>query len=160
MEEQKELIKELKKEFEKTKKELGFKAEYDEIESCFYLEDSILDQGYISTRFSRQLCGRIISGITSWINTFHELIVPNAQNLISVNESKLFSKDERNDMFVYIKKIMALARMHNLIEISKDKKLEAEFIDECVRFWKEDFEPEMEKILKRINNGWRKENTA
>ena len=51
---------------------------------------------------------------------------------------------------------MTLVSTNSIIGLTKDKKLEAKFIDNAIKFWKEPFLPELTKIMKKINYGWRK----
>jgi len=56
----KDLLKELRKQFNLTKKRLGFKASFEEINKISYIEDMVLSQGFVSNQFSRQMINRMV----------------------------------------------------------------------------------------------------
>ena len=51
-------------------------------------------------------------------------------------------------------KAMALVSTNTLIGLTKDKKAEAKFIDDSVKFWNNDFGLKVEKIMAKVNNEW------
>jgi len=151
----KELLEELEEKFKIIKEELGFKSGLEEINSIFFIKDAILNAGFVSESFSRQLCSRIVETYVSWNNYLHSLIVPNPGYLLNMNESKMFDEEERRKIMKLVGESMALISMNQTIGLTKDKKEEGEFIDNAVRFWKKTFKPELIKITKKINSGWK-----
>jgi len=150
------LLKELKEEFEKSRKELNFKVSYNEIEREFKIEDAILSMGFVSTNFSRQLCSRILENYMGWHNYLNGLLIPSTGYFSNQIESKLFSsKEDKEIMWNLIKKIMIFSSEHSLIDLNKDKKRESKFIDETFSYWVKKFNPEIIKILSKVNSEWK-----
>lgn len=152
-----ELLIELKEKFEETKKELGFKSKFKEINEIFYIEDAVLQMGFVSESFSRQLCRRIVETYNSWLNYLHGLVMPTPGNIFMTMQNKMLSSDDRNKVSEMIKKATAFNSTNNLIGLKKDKKMEASFIDDSVKLWKEYFKPELIKITEKVNKGWKED---
>ena len=51
----KEILEEMKEAFDKSKKELGFKASFDDLEEAFSIKDGVLQHGFVGEKFSRQI---------------------------------------------------------------------------------------------------------
>jgi len=157
MVDKKELLKELRKNFDDAKKELNFIPTYEEIEEAFRIEDAILSSEFVSQIFSRQLCARILDNFMGWHSYLNGLLVPNQGYLASQTEANLFSsKEDREMIWGLIKKSMAFSSEHSLIGFTKDKERETIFIDETFLYWKEVFSPNLIKILSKANDGWKK----
>lgn len=155
--EKKHLIKEMKEEFEKIQKELGFKTTFEELDSAFKLQDSICSTEFVSQTFSRQLCSRILDNYMHWYSYLNGLLMPPQGHLASQTEANLFGeRKEKELIWDLIKKIMIFSSEHSLIGFTKDKVLEAKFIDESFAYWKTVFSPELIRILEKVNEGWQK----
>jgi len=152
--EKEELIRQVKEKFEEAKKELDFKSEFKEIDEMFFVTDHILSEKFASNNFSRQMCSRIRDTLNVWANYLHSLLMPNPQYLINITEARLFDEKERKEIQNLIKGVLALTSSNTLAGLTKDAKLEREFIDGAVEFWKEKFKPGIVKIMKKVNKGW------
>ena len=152
--EKEELIRQTKEEFEEVKRELGFKADFKEVDDIFFIVDYVLSEGFVSDYFSRQMCARIRDTFNVWVNYLHSLLMPNPQYLINITEANLFDEKERKEIQDLIKGALALSSSNALAGLTKDAKLEREFIDGSTEFWKEKFKPGVLKIMKKVNNGW------
>ena len=151
----KELLDELKETFQKTKKDIGFNSDFEEINNIFYLEPYILREGFVSPRFSTQLRSKIIEVYNSWLNYLHSLIMPNQTSMISMMESKTLDDKERKNVGELIKRVMIIISKNSLINLKGNKKEEAEFIDYCVNFWVKEFNPSLILIMEKIDKEWR-----
>ena len=87
----KELIKEIEREFEKTKEELGFNASLEDLEEAFRIYDGVVSSEFVSTNFSRQICSRILDNFMGWHNYLNGILMPNAGFLASQTEANLFN---------------------------------------------------------------------
>ena len=152
----KELLKELEEKFKVMKRELGFKVSLEEVDSIFFIKDAVLSTGFVSEVLSRQLCSRIVDTYVNWNNYLHSLIIPNPNNMLNINESKMFNEEEKKKITKLMTEIMALVSTNTLIGLTKDKSGEARFIDDSIDFWKKTFSPELIKIIKKINDEWSK----
>lgn len=150
-----DLIKELHEEFGKLKKSSNLKSSFEDINNIFFIEDAVLMSGFVSPGLSRQICSRIAETYNSWTGFLHELIFPNPHNMINMTESKLFSKEERDEMFALIQKVSELIDVNQLAGLSKDKALEAEFIDGAVTLWNSQFKEKLIVLIKKTREGWK-----
>lgn len=158
MSEREEIILELKKEFEKTKKELGLNLSFEELEETFALKDAALSLGFVSYDYSRQLCSRIIDYFRSWHDYLNNLLIPSSSYYASQTESKLFkSEKDRKEIWELINIIMALTSSYYLIGLSNDKVIQKEFIENGFKSWNDSFKPSLVKLFKKINSAWKKE---
>ncbi len=156
MKNKEELLRELEDKFNITKKELKFKLSFEEIDSIFFIRDAVLSAGFVSENFSRQLCWRIFETYNNWNNYLHSLIIPNPQNMLNINESKMFNEAEKKEITQLIVGSMALMSANALVGLTKDRTKESKFINESVEFWRKTFNPQLIKVMEKINEGWNK----
>ena len=149
-----ELIKQFEREFEKIKKDLGFKSSLEELDKVFFLRDFILKENYVATKLSRMVCGRIVDTYYSWANYLQGLLMPNPGHMLSMTESQVFDENEKEEIFNLCSKVMALVSRNSLVGITRDKNEEAKFIDESLEFWNKTFSSELERIMKRVKDFW------
>ncbi len=149
-----ELMKEFEQEFEKIKKELGFKPTLEELDKIFFLKDFISKEGYVSNRLSRQMAGRMVDLFGTWYNYLHTLVMPNPASLLNMTENEAFSDDEKQGILVLMAKCMAQVSKNTMNGLTKDKKDEAEFIDSSFEFWKKELNPKLREIIKKVKSNW------
>ena len=154
--EQKELLDFFEKEFLKIKADLGFKAGLDEIDKIFFVKVMILKEGFVSEMLSRQICNRITETLMQWNSYVYNLIFPNPGDMILGSESKAISQEDKNELWKLMRKSMELVSRNSIIGLSKDKKIEAKFIDDSLDFWNMKFNPKVIEIVKKINSEWGK----
>jgi hypothetical protein len=153
-----ELKEEFKNKFEDLKKELKFVASYNELNEVFYLMDYITERGYVSDQLSRQVCSRIAETFSRWNEFLHRQLVPSAGNIVSSEESKLFTDLERDKMREIFNEGMEFLVRHTLIGLAKDKKEEAKFIDDALKFWNTKLKPEAIYVETKIKEMWGQKN--
>lgn len=153
-----DLLKELKKEFEKAKEEIGFDPTFEELDREFFLQDNVMSSRFISSEYSRQLCGRIVDAFNTWFNYFHDILMPNPGNMFMSTEAKIFNtKEDKEKIWSLIKKGRELTSLNVLVGLKRDKESEKKFIDESYIFWVNKFQPTLTEIMERVNSAWRKE---
>ncbi|MBT5023248.1 hypothetical protein HOK51_09025 [Candidatus Woesearchaeota archaeon] len=153
----KELMEDFETEFEKIKQELGFKATLKELESVFFLRDFIHATKFVSSSLSRQVCGRICETFKGWSGYLHGIVMPVPHSMYSVTENNMFDDDNKKEIMLIMKKIMEFTSRSALIGLTKDKKAEAEFIDETFKFWNDELNVLLEKTMSKVNQGWKKQ---
>jgi hypothetical protein len=67
----------------------------------------------------------------------------------------MLSEEDKNEIMHIIDKTAALISKNTYIGLTKDRKKEKEFIDESVRYWKEEFSTKVAKIIGKLNTGWK-----
>lgn len=149
-----ELLKELREKFDSLQKELKFKSSFDEINSIFFIEDHALQIGFVSENYSRQLCSRIVDNFGGWAGYVHGFLMPH--NPTSMMESKILDEKDKKELNDIFKNLMAFSSKNSEIGITKDKVEERKFIDDAVSFWNKSFKGTMIRILKKINEAWKK----
>jgi hypothetical protein len=153
-----ELIKELRKKFDETKKHLRFKATYSEINDLCFIEDMVLSSGYVSNQFSRQLITRMIETFYSWINEIYMWVYPNHMDMIHINENRKLSQEDKKEILAIIDRIMYFLRKNKRIAFAGNSvKEEGEIIDEMMEFNKKQFTPMMFKFNKKFEELWKEE---
>src|SRR3989344_1269540 len=152
----KEILDELKKQFDLTKEKLKFKSSFEEVNEIAFLEDMVLSQGYVSNQLSRQMVNRMTDTFYGWVGVIHSWVFPPQMDLIYSNESKNLTKEERKELYSMIDKIMYLVRKNKRIAFENSSE-ESKFIDEVIDFDKKIFSPFMSKYLKRFEEFWKNE---
>ena len=155
--EKKELLGELVKQFDRAKKELGFKASFEDLDNAFFITDSVLSAGFVSETYSRQLCARIVDNFMNWNHYLNSLLMPNPSFLVNAIEAKLFNTEEnRKKIWELVKGSMKMTSTNYLLGLTKDKKKEAAFIDEAVKYWNSSFKQGLTEIVGKISEEWGK----
>ena len=150
-----ELLKELQKQFEKTKKDLGFKADLEEFDKHFFIKDLILEKGFVSENFSNQLRIRIIDVLIFWDNYLHSLVMPNPQNLFNLNESKAFNESDKKEIMKMMSRVAHIVARNGLVRLTRDKDEERKIIDDALKFWNEIYQPFFVRIMRKIEEHWK-----
>ncbi len=151
-----ELMNEVREKFDLMKKELGFKTSFEDLDGIFFISDSVLNNGFASNAFSRQVCSRIVETYMGWNNYLHNLVMPAPGYMIQMQEHKMLGDDEKREIWKLIGEAMALVSRNTLIGLNKDKKAEAGFIDDAAAFWKTSFRPRLERLVGKVVDGWGK----
>jgi len=151
----KDILEEIERKFDESKKRIGFKSTLDEIDEAFFVRDFIIKEGFVSENFSRQMCSRMFETLSSWSNYLHSLVLPNPHNIMNANESKIFNEEEKKRFMKLMGKSMAITSTNILAGLSKNEKTEAEFIDGAVEFWNKTLSPELIKTMDKINQKWK-----
>ena len=152
----KELLQELDEAFEKLKKD-GLSVSREDIEKYFYLSDAVLSAGFVAMNLERQISSRIMEYYNNWHNYLNNLLSPNPSFMAGQTEFKLFSSEEdRKEIWRLIEVSMAFSSQNSLNGLNNDKKLSINFIEESTKVWREDFSQFLDKILKRVNDAWKK----
>ena len=154
--EQDELLNKFESSFAEMKKELGFKASLEELDEVFYFRDLILQAKFVSGKLSRMLCGRIRDSFDIWIRQMHEWLMPNPSSMIGVSESQAFSDEEKEKINMMMRKFMTLTSENIVIGLKKDKKREAEYIDEALGLWN-DNKSSLISYTEKVNKHWKEQ---
>jgi DICT domain-containing protein len=158
MVDKKEILKELEKKFEETKKEINFKPTFEDLEKEFSITDAVLSAGFVSENFSRQLAQRIVDHFRDWHGYLNNLLLPNPSYIAGQTESKLFnSEDERKKIWKLITISMKFSSFHSLTNIEGSLEKDREFIDEAYNSWINVFKPGLIYLLDKVYEGWKKE---
>ncbi|MBU2612626.1 MAG: hypothetical protein KKB62_02810 [Nanoarchaeota archaeon] len=158
MVDKKEILKELEKKFEETKKEINFKPTFEDLEKEFSITDAVLSAGFVSENFSRQLAQRIVDHFRDWHGYLNNLLLPNPSYIAGQTESKLFnSEDERKKIWKLITISMKFSSFHSLTNIEESLEKDREFIDEAYNSWINVFKPGLIYLLDKVYEGWKKE---
>jgi len=152
-----ELLKELYERFDGMKVDLGVKTGFEELDSIFFISDAILSAGFVSKAgFSRQVCSRIVDTYMGWNNYLHNLVMPVPNYMIQMQEHKMLVDDDKREIWKLIGEAMSLVSRNTLAGLTRDKKAEAQFIDDSFIFWNESFKPRLERIIRKTVDGWKK----
>jgi hypothetical protein len=73
----------------------------------------------------------------------------------------MFEDEEKQHIMNLMNEIMAMISTNTLAGITQDKKAEAKFIDDSVKFWNKRLKPELKHIMEKVNKCWdEKSNSA
>ena len=156
--EKEKILKEYEEEFEKLKKVIGFKANLEDLESEFYIKDYILEMGHVRTNLIMQITSRIVDYFRNWANFLNTILIPNPGFMPSQTEAKIFSsEDDRKDIWKMLRLCMDYSSKYSLMFVSKDMKMQKDFIDDSLEDWKNILRPFIKKVMLKINDAWEKE---
>lgn len=151
----KELLVEFKKEFDKWKAESGFNPTFEELDEIFFINDYILVSKFISPKLSRMICGRIRDLYNSWNQQIHSWIIPSPYSMISTSESSVFNDEEKEELNNILKDFMGLVSSNIIIGITKDNEREKEFINQSVILWNK-YLPRLIYFSEKVTQYWNK----
>jgi hypothetical protein len=149
-----ELLSELKTKFEGTKKELGLKYSFEDYNRIFFLKDMVLSARFVSEEFSRMLSRRVVDTYVSWNNYLNGLLVPPPGHVAMSTEAQLFNEQDHEKLFKLVAKIAKLINLNMLVGVTQDKKSEAEFLNEAVRFWDEEVKQQLTPVIRKCHDNW------
>ena len=147
---------ELKEKYEMLRKDYKIKAELEEVNKCFSIVHVILSQGFVSEDLLSQISNRISDFFMNWSNYLHSLVLPNPHNMINVNENKFLSEEDRKEILKLISKTMVYASTNTLLGLKRSPKEDAQFLDDSVKFWNNDFSHKAILLSAKIVDGWKK----
>ena len=150
-----ELPKRLRIQFENLKKTHRLKHSFEDFNDLFFLEDFMMEKGYISLHLPRQICSRIVDIYSIWINQLHGLILPNTSNMINMTEHESLAQEEKDLIITLMNKMVAHSRKNTYVGLSKDKAAEAEFLDESVRLWNEEIKDNLVILTRTLSEHWK-----
>jgi len=137
--------------YNKIKKENNSHTNFEELDNFFNITDVIKQEGFIPKYFERFINKRIMDHFNSWTSYLHGLVLPNPNSMINMTEHQMFNDEERNNIMNLLNKIMVISSENSLNNLSEKK---TDFIDNATDFWKKNYRPELEKILKKVNSEW------
>ncbi len=149
-----DLVQTFEKDFEKAKKELKIKTTLRELDEAFFLNDSVMKEGYVSTSTPKQICRRIMDVFGSWLNYIHGLIIINPNSMINVTESQAFNEIEKERMGKLIDRLMMFSSEFSLLMLQNDDKKIGAFIDDAFTFWKKELNPALLSYMTKTNKAW------
>ena len=144
---------EIKKAYEKLKIKYNL-PEYEELDEEFELLyfQRIIEIKYI-LRFVRR---RIVDKLNSYVNFLQNILNPNPSSLISLEESKFFSQEEREEIIALIKEMVIVERKSLELDINHNEKKDAEFIKYGFMKWGE-LRNKIAKMCDKLKEGWESE---
>ena len=124
---------ELKEGYEKLRKKYSL-PDYEELDSVFeFLYFGPILEIKFPLRFIRR---RICDKINSYVILFQNIIYPNPASLISIEESKFFSEEEKRKIADLLKDLISLLRESVLLDLEHQEKKDAKFITGVFNEWK------------------------
>ena len=147
----KELLDELEEEFGKMRKEMNLEITLDELDDVCFVRNHVLSSGFVPFDFFRFLCHRVNDIIlNNWINFLHELIMPNPNSLVSMAYSKVFDKEDKENIANLLKDVVNLNTTHLFSGLKNDRELKREHLLNTLLFWKNRLKPELIGIAEKI----------
>ncbi|MFH1592823.1 MAG: hypothetical protein ABIB47_05645 [Candidatus Woesearchaeota archaeon] len=146
----------LKSDYEKLSKKYDL-PDYEELDNYFeFLYFQKLIEIKFPLRFVRR---RIFDKVNSYIGFLQNIISPNPQSLISLEESKFFTEEEKNEMIILLKDMMRLERKNLLMDLQSSEDEQAEFIKEAYAAWK-GYKDKIYALSEKLKDTWSSETKA
>ena len=144
---------EFKKRYEELSKKYKLPS-YEELDTEFEL---LYFQNIMEISFPLRYVRRRIGDRVNWfIGFFQGILNPNPSSLINLEESKFFSKEDKDKMVSLVKDMVIFERESLILDLAQDEKKDAEFIRNGVKRWTE-FKKELEQYCIKLKEGWKAE---
>jgi len=143
---------EIRKEYDKLKEKYGLPS-YDELDSefeLFYIQN-IMEIRY-PLRFIRR---RLRDKAVGFANFLQGLLQPNPASLISLEESKFFTDDDKKKIGDLVRNLMKWESRNIFLDVEHDEKSDAEFIKGFYKEWI-NLKKEIKKVCNILEDGWTK----
>lgn len=148
------MISELETEYIKLRKKYPSLPNYQILDKEFEIEAHMPEREVPSNYTSRAISNSVSNYLSIFIEYLHNLIFPNPSSLIIMEESKIYSEDEKQIIEDLLKKIVQITRKNLILSVDKDEKEDAKFITKSVSEWKV-IKKKLLKILEKSEKHWR-----
>ena len=143
----------LKEDFEKLKKNYKL-PNYEDLDQEFeLLYISKLEEIKFPLRFVRR---RITDKLSWFCNMLQNIIQPNPGSIISLEESKFFSNEDKEKIIILLKELMDLERQSLSLEVEFNEKEDVEFINNTFNKWNK-IKKEIHIFSEIMKKGWKEE---
>ena len=143
----------LKEDYEKLKKSYKL-PNYEDLDREFeLLYVTKLEEIKFPLRFIRR---RITDKISWFCNMLQNIIQPNTGSLISLEESKFFSDNDRQKIIAVLKELMDVERESLMLEVTFSEKEDAEFINNIYIKWNK-IRKDIAYFTEILKKGWKEE---
>ena len=126
----------------------------DVLNEHFYFMNSFMHGDYISVKFGVQCCDIITNFFKSWNGYLHEIMVPNPQNMISINEHNMFDEDARNKINALLGKVTAHIARNTVMVVESTKEDQVQYILDSIKFWEQEYKPQLKEMVTTIRDMW------
>jgi len=147
---------ELEEKFKETKEKLKFSSTFNEVNDCSFIKDMILEVGFVSDNFERQVCNRVVMTYYSWVGQFQAWLTAGMGSIINNNEVKAFTKEDIDTIKHLTHKAMYYFRRDKTFGIKKDYEGMGKLLDEMVKS-KNDFFDKLAVLVEKTADYWEKE---
>jgi len=107
----------------------------------------------------REIRRKILDKIDGIKDILEGVIQPDTNSFQSMYESRMFSEEERNEIYKIYKSLMILSRKATLVNLRADQKEEADFIKGMFDEWQK-LKQKLIKYLSKIKENWEKETSV
>jgi len=143
----------LKEDYEKLKKQHKL-PNYDDLDHEFeLLYISRLEEIKFPLRFIRR---RITDKLSWFCNMLQNILQPNPGSMISLEESKFFTDDDRKRIIILLKELMKIERQSLILEVNFNEKEDVEFINHIYSEWNK-IKKETAYFSEVLKKGWKEE---
>lgn len=148
------LLGELREKFDEAKELLGFSSSFEEIDKCSYIKDMVLECGFVSDEFARQMCNRMVGSYYSWVGQFQAWLTPGMGSVVNHNEVKNFDEADVAAIKGLVHKAMYFLRMDKVYGIKRDWKPMGKLVDEMIKEYGPFFD-KVAELLEKTAKGWK-----
>jgi hypothetical protein len=139
------------------KEKSGMKVEFEDFDKVFLLRDNCMADGFIPKFFGMTLVSRVVNNLGRWLDVMHHFVMPNPSSLVRLTEANMFDEEDKKNMQKVMTTIMTKLSRYTIIEVNKDDKEIAKFIDDIYDYWNNDLKETILKYSNQIIDGWQDE---
>lgn len=151
--EQEQLQKKLKAKYETLRSEKGYDHSFEELDEIFFIQDYVLNSGYISPQLNRMIASRIEDTFNSWVNKLHSWVIPNPKSLVQRSESNAFTDEEKQKMKDIISAFKHHSYTNRIAGVAKDEEKDKAFINKSVELWNK-HKDDLQQFLAKSKDHW------
>lgn len=148
------MINEVEPEYEKLRKKYpnlpNFRNLDKEFEVVLRLEDKIIPRVHLLRTVSNLVSNHFLF----FVDYLHNLIFPNPSSIIIMEESKIYSEEEKDKIENLIKKLTFFTRKNLELSVIRSEKEDVKFIVESYKEWKSMKKPLL-TIIEKATKHWK-----
>ncbi len=149
-----ELVKIMTQKFDEFTKNHSLTFSLDEFDKEFGLKKIIFQRQYIDD-IESTLGESITNTYISWHNYLHGLLIPNSRNLSNVEESNLFSEEEKQNIMELVTKSLEFSSENALLSLQNEEEKLVDFYNRAYTFYVQKYKPKLVDIITKIHIHWK-----
>ncbi len=148
-----ELIQTLRNAFDSYAKELSLSFTFEEFDSTFFIQKTVLRQQYVGDIFL-VLSESVVNTYMSWHSYLQGLVFPQSSNMSSVEESQLFLEEEKKEFKELMRRSLYISSQQVLLALDTDTKLRSAFLHKAFEDWNTYYKPKITAIMTKVSSHW------
>jgi hypothetical protein len=127
---------------------------YQNLDKEFEIEAHIADKPVPENYILRAISNSIANYLFMFLDYLHNILYPNPSSLIVMEESRIYTDEEKKQIETILRRITYLTRRNIELTILKDEKKDSKFISDAYSDWKS-LKKQLSSLIGKAANHWK-----